>query len=222
MKRRAIIVVCLIAILVVVVAYVILSSHQPTRFAQGTVVEVLPSAISADVGQSFAINIAVVDVQNLYAVDVIVNWNSSVLQPVNVDVPLAPADKDGVLYNSSPANVFIQTNSTYPDSYEISATSVGPAPSFNGTGNIVRITFNVTGSGDSSIDITESQLWDDAIVREPHISMPIEHSAVGGQFSTTVAEIPNSVVLLAFAGLTASALVISKKTIRKRVLTARS
>jgi hypothetical protein len=183
MRRRVIIVVCLLAILVVAVAYVILSSRQPTRIAQGTVVEVLPSTISADVGQSFAIKIAVVDVQNLYAVDVIVNWNSSVLQLVNVDVRLAPADADGVLYNSSSDSVFIETNSTYPGYYEISATSSGPHP-FNGTGNIVILTFNVSGPGYSSITLTESQLWDYARVREPPISMQIEHSTVGGQFST--------------------------------------
>lgn len=186
-------------------------------FAQGTVVDVLPSAISADVGQSFAINITVADVQNLYAVDVIVNWNSSVLQLVNVDVRLAPTDADGVLYNSSLAQVFIETNSTHPGSYEISATSMGPAPPFNGTGNIVIITFNVTGSGYSSIDLTESQLWDYGPVREPPISMPIDHSTIGGQFSTTVVEIPNSAIFLVFTVLTVSALVVSKKMTRKRV-----
>jgi hypothetical protein len=185
------------------------------------VVEVLPSAISADMGQSFAINITVVDVQNLYAVDVIVNWNSSVLQLVNVDVRLAPTDTDGVLYNSSLAPVYIETNSTYPGSYEISATSVYPAPPFNGTGNIVIITFNVTSSGYSSIDLTESQLWDYARVRDPPISMPIDHSTIGGQFSTTVVEIPNSVIFLAFTVLTLSAFVLSKKATRKCALKGR-
>ena len=181
-------------------------------------VEVLPSAVSADVGQSFAINITVADVQNLYAVDVIVNWNSSVLQLVNADVRLAPTDPDGVLYNSSMDSVWIQTNNlTSPGSYEISATSVGPAPPFNGTGNIVIITFNVTGSGYSSIDLTESQLWDYALVNEPPISMPIDHSTVGGQFSTTTTvEIPNSAIFLVFTVLTVSALVVSKKMTRKR------
>jgi hypothetical protein len=186
-------------------------------FAQGTVVEVLPSAISAGVGQSFAINITVVDVQNLYAVDVIVNWNSSVLQLVNADVRLAPADADGVLYNSSLDSVFIETNNlTSPGSYEISATSVGPAPSFNGTGNIVIITFNVTGSGYSSIDLTESQLWGIYYTVMGYIAMPIDHSTVGGQFSTTTTvEIPNSVIFPVFTVLTVSALVLSRKMTKK-------
>ena len=187
-------------------------------FAQGTVVEILPSTVSADVGQSFAINVTVVNVQNLYAVYVIVSWNSSVLQLVNVDVRLAPADADGVLYNSSGDSVLIEKNNlTSPGSYEISATSVGPAPPFNGTGNIVIITFNVTSSGYSSIDLTESQLWNYALDNEPPISMQIDHSTVGGQFSTTtIAEIPDSPILLVFMVVTVSALVISKKMTRKR------
>jgi hypothetical protein len=156
----------------------------------------------------------VVDVQNLYAVDVIVNWNSSVLQLVNVDVRLAPADTDGVLYNSSSDPVYIETNSTFPGYYEISATSTGPH-SFNGTGNIIIITFIVSGSGYSSIDLTKSELWDYALVREPPISMPIDHSTVGGQFSTTVVEIPDSIIFLVFTVLTVSALVLSKKTTKK-------
>ena len=180
-----------------------------TSFAQGTVVEVLPSAISGDVGQSVAINIMVVDVQNLYAVDVAVNWNSSVLQLLNADVRMAPNDTDGVLYNP-----LIAINSTYPGNYEISATSQGPYP-FNGTGNIVIITFNVTGSGYSSIDLTKSELWDYALVREPPVSKQIPHLTVGGQFSTTVFEIPNSAIFLVFTVLTVSAIALSRKMTKK-------
>jgi hypothetical protein len=180
-----------------------------TSFAQGTVVEVLPSSSSGEVGQSFAINIMVVDVQNLYAVDVIVNWNSSVLQLVNIDVRIAPTDTDGVLYNP-----FIAVNSTYPGYYEISATSQGPYP-FNGTGNIVIIAFSVIGSGYSSINLTKSELWDYGKVRQSGISMPIDHSTVGGQFSATVVEIPDSAIFLAFTVLTVSALVLSRKMSKK-------
>jgi hypothetical protein len=186
-----------------------------TSFAQGTVVEVRPNAISAEVGQSFAINITVVDVQSLYALDVTVNWNPYVLQLVNIDVRLGHTDTDGVLYNSSLGPVYIQVNSTYPGNYEIAATSEDSAPPFNGTGNIVRITFNVTGSGYSSIDFSASQLWDYALLREPPISMPIEHSTVGGEFNTPVVEIPNSAILLVFTALTTSALALSKKMTKK-------
>jgi hypothetical protein len=187
------------------------------RASQGTVVEVLPNTISADVGQLFAINITVLDVQNLYGLDVTVDWNSSVLQLVNIDLRLGHTDTDGVLYNSSlTSSPYIAVNSTQGGHYEIAATSEAPAPSFSGTGNIARITFNVTAPGHSSIDLG-SQLYDyPPPDREPRISWPIPHSTVGGQFSTTVEEIPNSAILLAFALLTVSALATSKKTIGKR------
>jgi hypothetical protein len=177
---------------------------------------VLPNTNTADVGQSFTINITVSDVQNLYGLDVTVDWNSSILQLANVDIRLAPADTDGVLYNSSLAPVLIQTNSTYPGNYEIAATSVNPAPSFNGTGNIVKITFTVIASGYSSINFEKSQLWDCARVRDPPLSEPIPHSTIGGQFSSTVVEIPNSTILVAFTLLTVLAVALSEKTNRKR------
>jgi hypothetical protein len=192
------------------------------RASQGTVVEVLPSAISADVGQSFTINITVANVQNLYGLDVTVDWGSSVLQLVKIDVRLGHTDTDGVLYNSSlTSSPYIVVNSTLDGQYEIAATSEAPAPSFNGTGNIVRLTFKVIDSGNSSIDFIQSQLRDyPPPDREPRISEPIPHSAVGGRFSTMsmVPEIPNLALLLAFTLLTASTVALSKKAARKREL----
>jgi hypothetical protein len=188
------------------------------RASQGTVVEVLPSEISADVGQSFTINITVANVQNLYGLDVTVDWESSVLQLVKIDVRLGHTDTDGALYNSSlTSSPYIVVNSTLDSQYEIAATSEAPAPSFNGTGNIVRLTFKVIDSGDSSIDFIQSQLSDyPPPDREPRISQPIPHSTIGGQFSTTVPEIPNLALFLGFAFLTASTLALSKKTARRR------
>jgi hypothetical protein len=187
------------------------------RGSPETAVDVLPYASAYSVGQSFTINITVLNVQNLYGVEATVNWNSSVLELSNVDIRLGHTDIDGVLYNtSSTSPPFIAENSTQDGQYAIAATSTGPAPSFNGSGNIVRITFNVTNSGHSNVDL-ESQLYDyPPPDREPRVSNPIEHTTTGGQFNTTVAEIPNSAILLVFTALTVSALVLSKKIARKR------
>jgi hypothetical protein len=193
---------------------------SPVRASQGTVVEVLPNTVSADVGQSFTINITVLGVQNLYGLDVIVDWDSSILQLVNIDIRLGYTDTDGVLYNSSSTSPpLIAVNSTQADQYEIAATSENPAPSFNGTGNIVRLTFKVIDSGNCTIGIPppQSQLYDyPPPDREPRISQPIPHSTIGGQFSSTVVEIPNSIIFLVFTVLTVLALVLSKKTHGKR------
>ncbi|MGA3193019.1 MAG: cohesin domain-containing protein [Candidatus Bathyarchaeia archaeon] len=180
-------------------------------------VEVVPYADTAGVGQSITINITVLNVQNLYGVEATVNWNSSVLELSNIDIRLGHTDTDGVLYNtSSTSPPFIAENSTQNGQYAIAATSTAPAPSFDGSGNIVRITFNVTNSGYSNIDL-ESQLRDyPPPDREPRVSLPIPHTTSGGQFHTTVAEIPNSAILLVFTVLTVSAVVLSKKMTRKR------
>lgn len=187
------------------------------RGSPETAVEVVPHASTADVGQSFTINITVLNVQNLYGVEATVNWNSSVLELSNVDIRLGNTDTDGALYNtSSTSPPFIAENSTQDGQYAIAATSTAPAPSFNGSGNIVRLTFNVTNSGYSNIDL-ESQLYDyPPPDREPRISLPIQHTTIDGQFSTTVAEIPDSAILLVFTVLTVSALVLSKKMTKKR------
>jgi hypothetical protein len=185
-----------------------------------TAVKAVPYASTAGVGQSFIINITVLNVQDLYGVEATVKWNSSVLGLTNVDIRLGHTDVDGVLYNtSSTSPPFVAENSTQDGQYAIAAASIASAPSFNGSGNIVRITFNVINPGYSNIDL-ESQLYDYAPPdREPRVSLPIQHTTIGGQFNTAVAEIPNSAILLVFMVLTVSALMLSKKMTRKRALT---
>lgn len=185
--------------------------------SQGTVVAILPNNVSADIGQPFTINITVLNVQNLYGLDVTINWNSSVLQFINVDVRLGHTDTDGVLYNSSLTSppYIVVNNVTGGSQYEIAATSVAPAPSFNGSGNIVRITFEANSSGYSNIAFSNSELWDyPPPDRDPRISEPIDHTSNGSQF-VTVPEIPSSAIFLAFAVLTVFALVLSKKINKK-------
>jgi hypothetical protein len=186
------------------------------RAAEGTVVKVLPNLVTADVGQSFVINVTVVDVQNLYGLDVTVNWNSTVLQLTTVDVRLGYIDTDGVLYNSSAtSSPYIAINSTQDGQYEIAGTSEAPAPSFNGTGNIVQLTLKVIDSGNSTFGLG-SELYDyPPPDRMPRISLPIEHSQVDGQFTTTIGEIPDSAVLLIFVLLTVAVVAVSRKMKRK-------
>jgi hypothetical protein len=189
------------------------------RGSPETSVAVVPYASTANVGQLFTINITVLNVQNLYGVEATVSWNSSVLELGNVDIRLGQTDSDGVLCNSSSTSPpFIVENSTQDGQYVIAATSTAPASSFNGSGNIVRITFNVTNSGYSDITL-ESQLNDyPPPDREPRVSLPIPHTTIGGQFSTAVAEIPNSAVLVVFTVLAVLAVVFSKKMPRRRAL----
>ena len=178
----------------------------------GTVVEVYPGSVSADVGHSFGVNVTVLDVQNLYGLDITVDWNGAVLRLVVIDVLLGYTDGGGILYNSSATSPpFIAVNSSQDGHYEIAGTSEAPAPSFNGTGNVVELVFNVVSSGNSIISLG-SELYDyPPPDRDPRISLPIDHSQINGEFRTTVMEIPDSVILLVFSVLTVFVVVLSRK-----------
>jgi len=193
--------------------------------APETIVKVDPDTISANVSETFTINIRVIDVQNLYSVEVTLYWNSSLLKLENVDIRLGQAD--GVLYDP----IYIVENSTREGKYTLAALSYASAPSFNGTGNIVRITFNATNSGDSKLDLAETQLYDyPPTDREPRISMPIEHITIDGFFNIIHfvdqddqwdydkdddLEIPSTTVLTILLILTTLAVVLSKKISKK-------
>jgi len=159
-----------------------------TQAAPETVVRIDLYATSANVGEHITANITVADVQNLYGVEVILYWNTSILEVVNVDIRLGQAD--GVLHNST----YIAENSTQEGKYVLAATSIAPAPSFNGSGNIVRVTFNVTNLGDSKLDL-ETQLYDyPPPDREPRISWPIEHIIIDGLVNV-IPEFPQIIIL---------------------------
>jgi len=173
-----------------------------------TVVKAELSITSVNVGEQITINITVVDVQNLYGIEVNLNWNSSVLETVNVDVRLGQTD--GVLYNP----IYIVENSTQEGKYVLSAMSMAPAPSFNGSGNIVRITFNATNSGDSKLDL-ETQLYDyPPPDRWPPVSYPIEHTTIDG-FVNIIPEIPQIIFSLLLLVSTIFAIILSKRFARK-------
>jgi len=170
-----------------------------------TVVKVEPYSSYANIGETFTINIAVADVQNLYGVEVNLYWNFSILKPVNIDVRLG--EIDGVLYNP----VYVVQNSTQDGKYVLAATSMAPAPSFNGTGNIVRITFTATNPGNCKFDL-ETELWDYPPPNQG--SMPIEHTTIDGFFDV-IPEFPNILILPLFIILTIFVVVFCKKISRK-------
>lgn len=169
-----------------------------------TVVIVEPNSSSAIVGETFSINVTVVDVQNLYGLEAILSWNSSVLTLVNTEVQLG---QNGGVLN---APVYIADNSTQGSRYTISATSTSPAPSFNGTGNIVRMDFSVVGTGACELDL-QTQLYDyPPPDRDPRLSLPIAHTDVDGFFQSVIPEFPSNLVFVATAMLTLLSVVFSK------------
>ena len=146
-----------------------------------TVVAVVPLTVLANLGEPFNVTVSVSNVQNLYGLEVILNWNPDALRVLKAEVHLGVETyPDGVLHesSSSPPIFIAENNLTQTEGeYSLVATSMAPASSFSGSGNIVRLTFEPVAVGNSKIDL-ESQLLDyPPTDRDPRISQPIAHSS---------------------------------------------
>jgi hypothetical protein len=198
-----------------------------TVFAQtssGTTVAVTPSSNITRLGQTITINITITNVQNLYAIDVTLQWNTSALQVMNVDLRLGvESHSDGVLHGNSianetsvlPGDILVQENDASQElgQYRLVATSVAPAASFSGSGNIAIITFNVTSLGHSELVLT-TQLG----YYNPSGSNFIDHSDINGSVDSVIPEFPSIAVLTLFLILATFIVVVSKKLLKKNVV----
>jgi len=148
-----------------------------------TVVKVEPHSSVVSVGESFTINITVTDVQNLFGVQVTLYWDPSILQVSKVNVRLGvESHPDGILHEipqTAPIYFYKNEIAQVEGNYTLAASSTAPASSFNGSGNIVRITFNVINVGSCSLNL-ETKLASKP--RPGEGSLPIEHSKIDGFF----------------------------------------
>jgi len=177
--------------LILALAISLIAWPRFVKAASETLVEVEPTSTSANTGEMFEVNITVVNVQNLYGVEITLGWNASVLRVVGIDVRLG--QPDGILYNP----FFIAQNQTDQERgrFALAATSYSQAPPFNGSGNIVRITFNVTDIGYSALELA-SELYDyPPLDRWPRVSLPIDHITIDGSFNV-IPEFADVMVLL--------------------------
>ena len=179
--------------------------------ASETTASVEPNESVANVGEKFAVNFTIWSVQNLYGVGLTVKWNTSILGLEVFDVRFG--ESDGVLFNP----IYIAENLTFDGSYYLSATSTNPAPSFNGSGNIAKLTFRVLALGETKIDL-QTQLYDyPPPDRDPRMSLPIAHTTIDGIFSGIVPEFPNAAIFLVFFTLVFLWAFLVKKTSRTRI-----
>jgi hypothetical protein len=155
------------------------------------------------------VNITISNVQDLYGVDVTLLWNSAALSVQNVDVRLGvESHPDGVLHETPSAEIFIQENTIDQANgeYDLIATSVAPASSFSGSGNIVIITFNVTDVGQSNL-VLISELGD----YNPSGSNLIDHTDVDGSVVSVIPEFPSAIAIGALLILVTAATVFYKR-----------
>jgi hypothetical protein len=209
-------------LLILVFTPLILCPFQ-VAYAQGssnTTVAVKPSTTMTRIGETIAINITLSNVQNLYGLDVTLQWNTSALKVLNVNLRLGvESHSDGVLHEASNANIFVKENTASQElgEYHLVATSVAPAPPFSGSGNIAIITFNVTSIGHSELDLTTELADYPPPDRDPRVSLAIQHTDVGASVDSAIPEFPNIAVFALFLILATFALVISKKLLKKNL-----
>jgi hypothetical protein len=182
--------------------------------ATGTTVSSIPSTATPALGETFTVNITVSNVQNLYGVDVALSWNASVLQVLNVDLRLGvESHPDGVLHEILPdteIDVVENDVSAEAGTYHIAATSVNPAPSFSGSGNIAVLTFNVTKLGQTGLTL-ETELADYPASGET--ANLIEHTNNAGAISV-IPEFPALITFVLILALATAAVAFSKKHLK--------
>ncbi|MCW3996768.1 MAG: cohesin domain-containing protein [Candidatus Bathyarchaeota archaeon] len=164
---------------------------EPVSAQSSTVIKVESSTASPMVGQTFIVTVRIENVQNLYGIDVTLNWDSSVLQAINVDLRVGVESfADGVLHQSSNSpSLFVGENNLTQSNgqYRLVAVSTSPAPSFNGSGNIVKITFKALRIGSSALSL-QSDLSDyPPSGRDPRISLAIDHTIQDSSVTVTAA-----------------------------------
>jgi hypothetical protein len=168
MNRKIIIVVCLIAILAVVLAYVILSSRS------STVLSVEPNAVEEATGQNFTVNVSISNIADLYGWQLELSWNSSLLNVTSVT--------EGSMLKSSGNSTFfspvvnnaagnLSALCTRILSFGSSVTGV------SGNGTLMMIQFEVVGSGACDLNLYDTQLFNSK-------DSAISHTVQNSHFST--------------------------------------
>jgi hypothetical protein len=120
--------------------------------AQTTTVTVSPQNSTPVVGQTITINIQLNNVQNLYGVDVTLDWNPAYLSLQTNQSFVGTSN--GVL--NTPVLVVQDTASQAIGEYHLVATSYSPATGFSGSGTIGTLTFTVTSTGQSSLTVSST------------------------------------------------------------------
>jgi len=133
---------------------------------------------------------------NLYGLEIMVRWDPTILNytqhTVTIPVETYP---DGVLHQTTfvVKNEVIATNGTY----EISATSMSPAPPFNcpsSNSTVFNMTFNAIGLGTCTLNITLSSLAEKPTGDYP---IGIPHWVIRSDI-TVIPEFPSVVILPLF------------------------
>lgn len=177
-----------------------------------TTVKASASASQPKIGDTLTVTITVSDVQNLFGVDVQLNWNPNVLSLLEAKSMLGvESHPGGVLHESATDALLIVDDSTSKETgvYSLAATSTGAASAFTGSGTIAVLTFNVTSAGQTGLAL-QSKLADKPAADET--SEFIQHTTSTDDVTTVVPEFSSiTIISVLVIAVTAAALLVTKK-----------
>ncbi|UCD96178.1 MAG: PKD domain-containing protein [Candidatus Bathyarchaeota archaeon] len=171
----------------IIISGIIIASHGS---AQSSIapralprIYVDPQNETANVGDFFTIDVKIADIEDLYGFEIGFRWAPAVLKYVSRTVKVPVDDyPDGVLYDPA-FNVKDELNETHGVSgtdeqgtlYKLTYACLDPAPSFNGSGIIFNMTFQVIRDGEGNLSFTHTALSDTN-------SIEINHKTEAGYF----------------------------------------
>jgi hypothetical protein len=203
-----------IALLTVFALLVFLPVYVAT--AQGTTVKAQPSSNAPIVGSTFTVDITINNVQNLYGIDLSLNWNPTVLKVTSaVSFLGVESHPGGVLHGS--INVEEEGASQAGGQYNLVAFSESPAAAFSGDGKIATLTFSVLKTGYSPFTLV-SELADKPPAGGS--SNFITHADVSSSVNAVIPEFPTSFAVVVLLVLAAGTLVFCKRYVKKNAISA--
>jgi hypothetical protein len=123
--------------------------------AQTNTVNAQASQSELYVDDTLTVTIKIENAQDLYGVDVTLDWNSQILQIQSATPMLGvESNPEGVLHESTAYPIDIEDNTQSAGQYHLLATSTGSTtPSFSGSGTIATITFKILSVGDADLQL---------------------------------------------------------------------
>ncbi|MCJ7431361.1 C25 family cysteine peptidase [Candidatus Bathyarchaeota archaeon] len=122
-------------------------------------IQVNPTATEMRVGQNFKVQVNITDVEALYELDINLTWDAALVDCTNHRVTIPREDNPGgVLYK--PVQITRDEMNESAGTYRVAAKSVNPASSFNGSGMVFELAFDIKAEGDCSLDVVFSNLTD--------------------------------------------------------------
>jgi hypothetical protein len=168
----------------------------------------------SEVGETFAVNITVNDVERLWGWAVRINWDPLVLnftKAVEGDFLKSAGE---TLFMMNPNRTALEEGNLQELTCDLLSMN-----DVNGSGILAYITFEVVGAGNSQIILDQTHLWEHAVDSQDwNASLPeINHSIVNGEVTafTSNPTLPDLTLIL-IAGLIVVALVVPLVAVKKK------